>query len=577
MLTKEIQYRYDEWIKNVSEDLLHELEKMDEKAIEDAFYKDLGFGTGGLRGVMGAGTNRMNIYVVAKASQGLANYLGIGGSVVIGYDSRHKSYEFAKTAAKVFAANGLNVFIWPKVIPVPLVSYSVRQLNASAGVMITASHNPSKYNGYKVYGSDGCQVTTKAAAAILEKINELNPFADVYAMEFDTGVRSGKIKYVNESILTSFIEEIKIQSVLYGDVIDRDLKIVYTPLNGTGFEPVTRALAESGFTNVTVVEEQKAPDGDFPSCPYPNPEVREAMDLGLQYCIELDADLLIATDPDCDRCGIAVRNESGYDLLSGNEVGLLLFEYICSQRLIHSCMSASPVCVKTIVTTDLAEKIAAHYGVEMINVLTGFKFIGEVIGKLDEEGRKSDFIFGFEESYGYLAGTHVRDKDGVSASLMICEMVAFYKRRGRTLLDQLEKLYAKYGYCLNTLHSFELGGSAGIQKMDGFIGDLRKSPLQTDRLDAEFIEDFQNGLYGLPKSDVLKFHYIGDAINSSVVIRPSGTEPKLKVYISVIAEDRNRAKEVESEIMTEVKRRLNYAIAQGISDMPESRGRTQSK
>lgn len=395
MLTKEIQYRYDEWIKNVSEDLLHELEKMDEKAIEDAFYKDLGFGTGGLRGVMGAGMNRMNIYVVAKASQGLANYLGIGGSVVIGYDSRHKSYEFAKTAAKVFAANGLNVFIWPKVIPVPLVSYSVRQLNASAGVMITASHNPSKYNGYKVYGSDGCQVTTKAAAAILEKINELNPFADVYAMEFDTGVRSGKIKYVNESILTSFIEEIKIQSVLYGDVIDRDLKIVYTPLNGTGFEPVTRALAESGFTNVTVVEEQKAPDGDFPSCPYPNPEVREAMDLGLQYCIELDADLLIATDPDCDRCGIAVRNESGYDLLSGNEVGLLLFEYICSQRLIHSCMSASPVCVKTIVTTDLAEKIAAHYGVEMINVLTGFKFIGEVIGKLDEEGRRKRFHFWF--------------------------------------------------------------------------------------------------------------------------------------------------------------------------------------
>lgn len=377
---------------------------------------------------MGAGTNRMNVYVVAKASQGLASYLGIGGSVVIGYDSRHKSCEFAKTAEKVFAANGLNVFIWPKVIPVPLVSYSVRQLNASAGVMITASHNPSKYNGYKVYGSDGCQITTKAAAAILEKINELNPFADVYTMGFNKGVRHGKIKYVDESILTSFIEEIKTQSVLYGDVIDRDIKIVYTPLNGTGFEPVIRALAESSFTNVMVVEEQKAPDGNFPSCPYPNPEVREAMELGLQYCIESNADLLIATDPDCDRCGIAVRSVSGYDLLSGNEVGLLLLEYICSQRLIQSCMPAGPVCVKTIVTTDLAEKIAGHYGVEMINVLTGFKFIGEVIGKLDEEGRKSDFIFGFEESYGYLAGTHVRDKDGVSASLMICEMVAFYKK-----------------------------------------------------------------------------------------------------------------------------------------------------
>lgn len=548
---------YKRWLESATdEDIKCELHAMNDAAIEDAFYRDLAFGTGGLRGTIGAGTNRMNIYVIAKASQGLANYLGSDASVVIGYDSRIKSDLFARTAASVFASNGLTVYLWPELNPVPTVSFAVRYLHASQGVMITASHNPSKYNGYKVYGSDGCQITTEAAASILSEINALNIFADVKSMDFDEAVAAGKIQYIDKSVLTAFIEEVKGQSVLYGDHIDRNVAIVYSPLNGTGLKPVTRALSESGFTNITVVEEQRNPDGNFPTCPYPNPEIREAMELGLKYCRRIGADLLLATDPDADRCGIAVKDGEGYKLLSGNEVGLLLLDYICSQRIKHSRMPANPVFIKTIVTMDLAEKIAEHYGVATINVLTGFKFIGEQIGVLEAAGREADYICGFEESYGYLTGSYVRDKDAVNAAFMICEMFAFYKTRGISLLEKLEEIFKTYGYCLNTLHSYEFPGSAGMEKMQSIMGDFHGGLSTVGGKSVTKTEDYLPGLYGLPKSDVLKYFFEGKDVTGSVVIRPSGTEPKLKAYISVTAENPEAAGVIEQKITADLERRL---------------------
>ncbi|MBR5179380.1 MAG: phospho-sugar mutase [Lachnospiraceae bacterium] len=534
---------YARWLENVTDTaLLNELKNMDDKAIEDAFYRNLAFGTGGLRGTIGVGTNRMNIYVVAKAAQGLANYLNgtfSSPSVVIGYDSRIKSDVFAKVAAGVFAANGIKVNIWSELLPVPTVSYAVRSLKASAGVMITASHNPSKYNGYKVYGPDGCQITTEVVAAILSEIDKLDIFKDIKAADFETAKNENKISYINEVVLADFINEVKSQSVLYGDEINRDVTIVYSPLNGTGLKPVTRALKESGFTNITIVEEQKNPDGNFLTCPYPNPEIKEAMKLGLMYCEKTRADLLLATDPDADRCGIAVKTSAGdYQLLSGNEVGLLLLDFICSQRVKHRKMPEHPVFVKTIVTMDLAEKIAEHYGVQTINVLTGFKFIGEVIGKLEAQKREKEYICGFEESYGYLTGAYVRDKDAVNAAFMICEMFAYYKTRGISLIDKLQELYKEYGYCLNTLHSYEFDGSAGMEKMESIMAEFHKGLKEIAGNKIIKTLDYSQGIEGLPKSDVLKFYLD----NGSVVIRPSGTEPKLKVYISVTAKNRDDAK-----------------------------------
>lgn len=560
---------YNRWLEKAADpDLRAELQKMDEKAAEDAFYRDLAFGTGGLRGIIGAGTNRMNIYVVARASQGLSEYLRSaasrdaagheGLSVVIGYDSRIKSDAFAMTAAGVFAANGITVHFWPELNPVPAVSFAVRELGASAGVMITASHNPSKYNGYKVYGADGCQITTRAAAEILSHISALDMFSDVKTMDFDGAVAEGKVKYIEDSVLTRFIETVKKQSVLFGDAVDHDVAIVYSPLNGTGLKPVTRVLEESGFTNITVVEEQRLPDGNFPTCPYPNPEIREAMELGLKYAAATGADLLLATDPDADRCGIAVRTPAAdYRLLSGNEVGLLLLDFICSQRVKHNRMPESPVFIKTIVTTDLAEKIAERYGVRTINVLTGFKFIGEVIGSLEAQGRASDYICGFEESYGYLTGTYVRDKDAVNASCMICEMFAYYKTRGISLLQKLEDIYRTHGCCLNTLHSYEFPGSAGTEKMERIMGFFHAG---LDTIGGERIvrtEDYSKGLNGLPKSDVLKYYYeSGNGGFGSVVIRPSGTEPKLKVYISVTSADIESAEDAENRIRASVEQKI---------------------
>ena len=547
----DIKKEYERWLANATTDadVLAELKTLDDAKIEDAFYRNLAFGTGGLRGVIGAGTNHMNVYTVAKASQGLADYLNKNfetPSVAIGYDSRIKSDVFAKVAAGVFAANGVKVNIWPTLMPVPTVSFATRYLHTSAGVMVTASHNPSKYNGYKVYGADGCQITTEAAAEILDEIEKLDIFADVKTSDFEAGMANGSIRYIPDGVYTAFVEQVKSQSVLFGEEANKNVAIVYSPLNGTGLKPVTRTLKEMGYTNITVVKEQEQPDGNFPTCPYPNPEIKEAMALGMAYAKKCNADLLLATDPDCDRVGIAVKNKAGkYKLLTGNQTGMLLLDYICSQRVKHGKMPADPVMVKTIVTMDMGEQIATHYGLRTINVLTGFKFIGEQIGKLEKQGKADSYVFGFEESYGYLTGSYVRDKDGVDGAYMICEMFSYYATKGISLLDKLDELYKTYGYCLNTLHSYEFDGSAGFAKMQSIMQAFRGDIKEFGGKKVVKLLDYAPGLDGLPKSDVLKF-LLED--NCSLVVRPSGTEPKLKTYISVSAANKETAEAVESEI-----------------------------
>lgn len=553
----DIKNGYKRWLEyaTADSDVASELKTMGAAKIEDAFYRDLAFGTGGLRGVIGAGTNRMNVYTVAKASQGLADYLKKhyeNPSVVIGYDSRIKSDVFAKVSAGVFAANGVQVNIWPTLMPVPTVSFATRYLHTSAGVMITASHNPSKYNGYKVYGADGCQITTEAAAEILAEIEKLDIFADVKTGSFESGLAEGIIRYIPEEVYAAFVNEVKAQSVLFGEEVDKNVAIVYTPLNGSGLKPVTRVLKEMGYTNITVVKEQEQPDGHFPTCPYPNPEIKEAMALGMEYAKRCNADLLLATDPDCDRVGIAVKNQAGeYELLTGNQVGLLLLDYICSQRVKHGKMPDAPVMVKTIVTMDMGEQIASHYGLRTINVLTGFKFIGEQIGKLEQQGKADSYVFGFEESYGYLTGSYVRDKDGVDGAYMICETFSYYKTQGISLLEKLEELYRTYGYCMNTLHSYEFEGSAGFAKMQSIMQAFRGDVKAFGGKKVVKLLDYAQGLDGLPKSDVLKFLLEG---NCSIVVRPSGTEPKLKIYASVSAADKAAAEMIETEIVKDAEK-----------------------
>ena len=549
--------KYEEWKKNAAE-LSEELSKMTDAEIEDAFYRDLEFGTGGLRGVIGAGTNRMNVYTVAKASQGLANYVNVTfpavKKIAVAYDSRIKSDVFSRVAAGVFAANGLEVFLYPELMPTPALSFAVRYYGCSAGVVVTASHNPSKYNGYKVYGPDGCQITTEAAETILSEIERLDVFSDVSRGDFDKLVAEGKIKYIGEDCVTAFLEAVKSQSVLYGDKIDRDVAIVYSPLNGTGLKPVTRVLRETGFTNITVVKEQANPDGNFPTCPYPNPEIREALKLGLEYADRLHADLLLATDPDADRVGIAVRDGEGMKLLTGNEVGMLLLDYIASQRTAHGKMPADPVMVKTIVTIDMAERIASRYGIRTVNVLTGFKFIGEQIGLLEKKCHADSYLFGFEESYGYLSGAYVRDKDAVDGAFLICEMFAFYRTRGISLLEKLNQLYAEYGTCLNTLYSYEFAGVAGFSRMQDIMATLRAGLSDVAGRKVERALDYSKGIDGLPKSDVLKYYLAG---NCSVVVRPSGTEPKIKIYLSVSAKDRAEAESTSKELIADIEKRLS--------------------
>ena len=564
-MDEKILSSYHAWCAHASADpdLARELAAMaqDEAALSDAFYRDLAFGTGGLRGVIGAGTNRMNVYTVAKASQGLANYVVRRFSpearrIAVSYDSRIKSDLFARVAAGVFAANGISVFIYPHLMPTPCLSYAVRALGCAAGVMVTASHNPAKYNGYKVYGSDGCQITTEAADEALREIEQLDIFTDVKQADFDACLADGSIQWIPDSVYDNFTRAVRGQSVLTSnDPIDRDVSIIYTPLNGTGLQPVTRALRESGFTRITVVPEQEQADGHFPTCPYPNPEIREAMALGIACAQKHQADLLLATDPDCDRAGIAVRNAAGeYVLLTGNETGMLLLDFICARRAAHHAMPSEPVMIKTIVTTDMAERIAAHYGVRTINVLTGFKFIGEQIGLLEKQGRADSYIFGFEESYGYLSGSYVRDKDAVDASLLICEMFAYYKAQGVSLLDRLNALYAQYGYCLNTLHSYTFEGAAGFDRMQAIMQAFRGDIAAFGGKAVQAYQDYLHGLDGLPPSDVIKFHL---ADHCSVVVRPSGTEPKLKTYISVSAENRAQAEAAERQITADLEKLIN--------------------
>ncbi len=562
-MEQNIKNEYNRWRQCVKEsDLQRELQEMDrqEDLIADAFYRNLAFGTGGLRGVIGVGTNRMNVYTVAKASQGLADYICKNfseekRSIAVSYDSRIKSDYFAKVACGVFAANGIHAYIYSELMPTPCLSFAVRSLGCAAGIMVTASHNPSKYNGYKVYGADGCQITTEAAALIFTEIDKLDLFEDVNKMSFEEGVQKEIVSYIPDRVYDEFTEKVKAESLLSDNVsVDKNVSIVYSPLNGTGLKPVLRALKESGYTNITVVKEQEKPDGNFPTCPYPNPEMRKAMELGIKYAKKYDADLLLATDPDCDRVGIAVKDKNGkHILMSGNEVGMLLLDYICTRRIAMGTMPKDPVMIKTIVTIDMAERIAAHYGVRTINVLTGFKFIGEQIGLLEKQGKEKSYIFGFEESYGYLSGGYVRDKDAVNGAFLICEMFAYYASRETTLPEKLEELYQTYGYCLNTLHSYEFDGVSGFEKMQRIMENFREGVSLFAGKRVLKCLDYSQGLDGLPKSDVLKYLLEG---NCSVVVRPSGTEPKLKTYISVSAESMEQAEKVEGKIVEELRERM---------------------
>lgn len=552
-----IKQKYDYWLTNVQdEQLKSELQSIaeDENAVEDRFFRELEFGTGGLRGLLGAGSNRMNIYTVAKASQGYAAYLCqhyTQPSVAIAYDSRINSRLFAETAACVFAANGVMVHIYAQLMPTPALSFAVRYLQCSGGIVITASHNPAQYNGYKVYGSDGCQITTEAAAAILKEIDKVDVFADVRQMEFAAALANGQVQYIEKSVIDKYLLAVQGASLLPKNT-NRNLSIVYTPLNGTGISCVPRCLQESGFSNITIPVEQGEPDGNFPTCPYPNPEVKEALELGLAYAKKTGADLLLATDPDCDRVGAAVKNGSEYTLISGNEMGVLLLDFICQMRRRNGTMPKRPLAIKTIVTTPMASKVAEHYGVEIIDVLTGFKFIGEQIGLLEKDGETERYIFGFEESYGYLSGSFVRDKDAVNASLLICEMFAWYKEQGRSLLDVLNDLYAQYGFYCCRLLNYAFGGTMGLAAMKAVMRKLRQTPYQEiagfrvlQIRDYLVEENVCDNNVSLPKSDVLRY-YLEDGLE--VVVRPSGTEPKLKVYITAVGDSKLAGEQILDKI-----------------------------
>lgn len=558
---------YQSWRKNAVDDpdLQSELSAIenDAEAIQDRFYRDLAFGTGGLRGVIGAGTNRMNIYTVRKATQGLANYVKEAfsePSVAISYDSRIKSTDFAKAAAEVLAANGVKVHIYTELKPTPMLSFAVRALHCSAGIMVTASHNPAKYNGYKAYGSDGCQMTIDAADAVLAKINALDIFNDVKHMPFDEALAAGMISYIGDDVIEDYFRNVLAQGINTDLCAKSGLKIVYTPLNGTGNKPVRTILNRIGIQEVTVVKEQENPDGNFTTCPYPNPEIREALQLGLQYCDQVKPDLLLATDPDADRVGIAVPDgKGGYALFSGNEVGAMLLEYICEQRIQKGTMPKHPVAVKTIVTTDIVEAICKAYGVELIEVLTGFKFIGEQIGFLEAKGEEDRYIFGFEESYGYLAGSYVRDKDAVVASMLICEMAAYYRTKGISMMQARENLYQKYGVYVHAQHSFTFEGESGMIRMQNIMEHLRTHrPEQIDNLKVIQFADYEKQVsidlttgtettITLPKSNVLSFTLEQGA---KVIIRPSGTEPKIKAYYTTTAATEAEAAAKKDELDT---------------------------
>lgn len=539
-------------------ELREELESVLESETEltDRFYRDLAFGTGGLRGVLGAGTNRMNLYTVGKATQGLANYLKAAaapcGPVAIAHDSRINSRLFAVYAGRVLAANGITAHLYPRLEPTPALSWAVRALGCSAGVCVTASHNPAQYNGYKVYGPDGCQITTEAARAIQQAIDKVDCLNGVKFVPEDQARAEGRLRDIPESVLEKFIEAVYEQRA----AIDRqaDLKVVYTPLNGAGRECVLRILRKIGVTDVTVVPEQEWPDGSFPTCPYPNPEIREALHKGLELCEKEAPDLLLATDPDCDRAGAAVRHKGEYVLLTGNEVGVLLLDFLCRTRRAAGRMPEKPVAVTTIVSTDMADAIAERYGVELRRTLTGFKFIGEQIGALEREGGADRFLFGFEESYGYLSGGHVRDKDAVNAAMLICQMAAYYKAAHMDLVQALQALYEQFGCYQNSLHSFTFEGQQGNDRMQKIMQGFRNHPPEeVGGLRVTEMADYAAGLNGLPGADVLELRLEGGA---KAMVRPSGTEPKMKVYLFAHEKSREQAQKTLSRMLEGISRHL---------------------
>ena len=535
---------YKRWMNADLEDpaLKAELESIEgnEEEIKDRFAVALKFGTAGLRGVLGAGTNRMNIYVVRQATQGLANWVKTQGGnqlVAISYDSRINSDVFAKTAACVLAANGIKVRIYDALMPVPALSFATRYYKANAGIMVTASHNPAKYNGYKAYGPDGCQMTDEAADIVYAEIQKTDILTGAKLISFEEGMEKGLIAYVGDDCKEALYDAIKARSVRPGICKTAGLKLVYSPLNGSGLVPVMRVLKDIGIDDITIVPEQQYPDGNFPTCPYPNPEIFEALRLGLELAEKSGADLMLATDPDADRVGIAMKCPDGtYELVSGNEVGALLLDYICAARIENGTMPERPVAVKSIVSTPLADAVAKNYGVELRSVLTGFKWIGDQIANLEAAGEVDRFIFGFEESYGYLAGPYVRDKDAIIGSMLICEMAAYYRSIGSSIKQRLEEIYEKYGRYLNKVDSFEFPGLSGMDKMTGIMDDLRKNPpAEIGGYKVVKVTDYKKPEEtGLPAANVLIYKLDGGA---EVIVRPSGTEPKIKTYFTTLGKD----------------------------------------
>ena len=536
----------DTWIENVTdEELLGELKAMretgDESAITDAFFQDLAFGTAGLRGTLGAGTNRMNIYTVGRATQGFADYLVKNfenPTVAIARDSRNKGELFVKTTAAILAANGVTSYVYPKISPVPTLSWATRYLKCSGGICMTASHNPAAYNGYKAYGPDGCQITSEAADAISAAMNACDPFHDVKTMDFDAAVEQGLVKWIGDEVLDAYYDAVAAKSVnnlTPEQIANAPLKLVYTPLNGTGLIPVTKVLNKVGVTDITIVPEQRDPDGDFPTCPYPNPEIREAMQKDIDLCQEVKPDLLLATDPDADRVGVACADGDDYTLLTGNEMGVLLLDYICKMRAERGEDLSRKVAVTTIVSSAMVDALAEEYGFELRRCLTGFKYIGDIITGLSDAGEVDRFIFGFEESYGYLSGDHVRDKDAVNASMLICQMAQYYKLQGLNLVQAMRALYEKYGYYHNKTVSLSYPGADGAAKMAGIMKALRaEAPSEIAGAKVEAVVDYATCVNGLPAADVIEFDLEG---GNKAIVRPSGTEPKIKLYIFAKGED----------------------------------------
>lgn len=558
---------YEEWLSKASAepDLKAELESIKGNAeeISDRFYRSLEFGTAGLRGVIGAGTNRMNVYTVCRATQGLADFLNAhfeNPSCAIGYDSRIKSDYFSIESAKTLAANGVKVYLFSELQPTPCLSYAIRKFKTSGGIILTASHNPGKYNGYKCYDSNGYQMTDDEAEETYGYIQKVDYFTGIKSMDFDEAVEKGLIEYMGEEVIESFLDEVEKQCINKKACAEADLKVIYTPLNGTGNKPVRKILSRIGIKNVYVVPQQELPDGNFPTCPFPNPEIKQAFECALEMTKDIKADILLATDPDCDRVGIAVPGANGeYVLMSGNEVGAMLLNYLLSQKKANGSLSANSVAVKSFVSTDLAEAIAKKYNCTFKNLLTGFKYIGELITNLEKEGRADDFVMGFEESYGYLAGTHARDKDAVVGSMLICEMAAYYKMQGKTLVDVMNDIYDEFGYYCNQVKSYQFEGEAGMARMDKIMTSLRENPpkeLAGERVVyigdykksvAYNLDDATESKIDLPKSNVLA--YKTDKGNG-IIVRPSGTEPKIKAYITAIGSSKAASQEL-AERLTE--------------------------